>query len=152
MLGQLLTSAEVKEVRGSREGRWTWSSMLRKTQHVKCILRATSDGWQACMHGIRSRRRAVTEKRWTLYLLLLRPSEQEWKKMNEKLTALFIGILWFQSCGKHFRCSEDENSRTRMGFNTFMKEATRWGSSIAWIPKIPYCIVVPLKDTLVGIW
>ena len=25
--------------------------MLRKTQHVKCILRATSDGWQACMHG-----------------------------------------------------------------------------------------------------
>ena len=22
--------------------------MLRKMQHVKCILRATSDGWQAC--------------------------------------------------------------------------------------------------------
>ena len=29
--------------------------------HAKCILRATSDGWQACLHGIRSRRRAVTD-------------------------------------------------------------------------------------------
>ena len=47
----------------SRGWRWTWSSMLRKTQHEKCILRATSDGWQACVHGIRSRRRAVTDKR-----------------------------------------------------------------------------------------
>ena len=52
-------------------------SMLRKTQHVKCILTATSDGWQACLHGIRSRRRAVTDQRWTLCLLLLTPSEHE---------------------------------------------------------------------------
>ena len=48
-----------------------------KMQHVKCILRATSDGWQACMHGIRSRRRAVTDLRWTLCLSLLTPSEHE---------------------------------------------------------------------------
>ena len=61
MTGQLLTSAEIEEVRVSRAGRWIRSSMLRKTQHVKCILRATSDGWQACVHGIRSRRRAVTD-------------------------------------------------------------------------------------------
>ena len=58
--GQLPTSAEIEEVGGSRAGHWTGSSMLRKRQHVKCILRATSDGWQACLHGIRSRRRAVT--------------------------------------------------------------------------------------------
>ena len=41
----------------SRAGPWTWSSLRRKTQHVKCILRATSHRWQACVHGIRSRRR-----------------------------------------------------------------------------------------------
>ena len=61
MTGQLLTSAEIEEVWASRAGHWTQSSMLRKMQHVKCILRATSDGWQACMHRIRSRRRAVTD-------------------------------------------------------------------------------------------
>ena len=46
---------------GSRAGHWTRSWMLRKTQHVKCFLRATSDGWQACLHGIRSHRRTVTD-------------------------------------------------------------------------------------------
>ena len=64
---------------------------------------------------------------WDWYVIMI--------KMNEKLTALFIGILWFQKCGKHFRRPEGDNSRTRIGFNTFLKEATRWGSSIAWIPK-----------------
>ena len=34
MTGQLLTSAEIDEVRGSRAGRWTRNSMLRKMQHV----------------------------------------------------------------------------------------------------------------------
>ena len=46
---------------GSRAGHWTRSSVLRKMQHVKCILRSTSDGWQACLHGLRSRHRAVTD-------------------------------------------------------------------------------------------
>ena len=46
-------------------------------------------------------------------------------KINEKLRALFIGILWFQNCGKHFRSPEKENSRTWIGFNTFTKEITR---------------------------
>ena len=59
LTGQLLISTEIEEVRGSRAGHWTRSSMLRMMQHVKCILRATSDGWQACVHG--SRRRAVTD-------------------------------------------------------------------------------------------
>ena len=53
-------------------------------QHVKCILRATSDGWQACLHGIRSRRRAVTDQRWTLCLLLLTPSEYEMEMKNHQ--------------------------------------------------------------------
>ena len=61
-------------------------------------------------------------------------------------------ILWFQNCEELVRSLEDENSRTRIGFNTFIKEATRWGSSIAWIPRFPWCIFVPFKDTLVGIW
>ena len=59
--GQLPTSAEIEEVGGSRAGHWTRSSTLRKMQHAKCILRATSDGWQACLHVIRSCRRAVTD-------------------------------------------------------------------------------------------
>ena len=46
---------------GSRAGPWTWSSVRRKTQHVNCTRKATSDRWQACVHGIRSRRRAVTD-------------------------------------------------------------------------------------------
>ena len=46
-------------------------------------------------------------------------------KMNEKLTALYIGVLWVQTCGKHFRSTEGESSRIRIGFNTFMKEVTR---------------------------
>ena len=52
MLGQLPTSAEIEEVRELSYGRWSQSSMLKKTQHVKCILRATSDWWQACMHRL----------------------------------------------------------------------------------------------------
>ena len=39
---------------------------------------------------------------------------------NEKLTALFIGILWFQSCKKRLRSPGGENSRTHV-----LKEATR---------------------------
>ena len=77
MTGQLLTSAEIEELGSSRAGRWTRSSMVRKMQHVTCILRATSVGWQACLRGIRSRRRAVTDLRWTRCLLLLTPSEHE---------------------------------------------------------------------------
>ena len=38
---------------------------------------------------------------------------------------VFVGILWAQNCGKHFRSPEGENSRTRIGFNTLMKEAAR---------------------------
>ena len=57
MTGQLPTSAEIEEVRELSCG----ALDLRKMQHVNCILRATFDVWQACMHGIRSRRRAVTD-------------------------------------------------------------------------------------------
>ena len=71
--GQLLTSAEIEEVRGLSCGALDPEF---DAEHVKCILRATSDGWQACLHGIRSRRRAVTDSRWTLFLLLT-PSEHE---------------------------------------------------------------------------
>ena len=50
-----------RRFRCSRAGPGTWSSLRRKTQHVNCTRKATSDGWQACMHGIRSRRGAVTD-------------------------------------------------------------------------------------------
>ena len=39
-------------------------------------------------------------------------------KMKLKLTAVFIGILWFQNCRKHLRSSEAKNSLTRIGFST----------------------------------
>ena len=91
---------------------------------------------------------------------LLKPESQNWSwdwyvmmtKMNEKLTELFVGVRWVQNCETHFRRPEGTNSRTQIGFNTFKKEATRWGSSIAWIPKISYCLFVPFKGTLVGTW
>ena len=64
---------------------------------------------------------------------LFQPKSQNWSwdwyvtmiQMNEKLTALFIGIPWFQIFGKRFRSSEGEHYRTRVGFNTFIMEATR---------------------------
>ena len=80
MLGQLLTSAaiEIEEVGELSCGALDPEFDAEEdTQHVKCTLRATSDGWQACMHGIRSRRHAVTDQRWSLCLLLLTPSEHE---------------------------------------------------------------------------
>ena len=67
-------------------------------------------------------------------------------KMNEKLTELFIGILWFQNCGKHFRSPEVENSRSRIGFNTFH------GPVLQEFQHMSYCTFVLFKDTLVGIW
>ena len=73
----------------------------------------------------------------------MKPKFQNWSrdwyvvtiKMNEKQTALFIGILSVQNCGKHFKRPEGKNSRTQIGFNTFMKDATKRGSSIARLPK-----------------
>ena len=52
-------------------------------------------------------------------------------QMNEKLTALFIGILWFQNSGKDFKSLEGEISRTRIGFHTFIMKAARCASSTA---------------------
>ena len=46
-------------------------------------------------------------------------------RMNEKLTALFIGIQWFRNCGKHFRSSEDENIGHGLAFNTCVKDEVR---------------------------
>ena len=46
----------------------------------------------------------------------------------------------------------DEHFRTRTSFDTFMKEVTKWGSSIAWVPKFSYCTFVPFKDTVLGTW
>ena len=50
---------------------------------------------------------------------------------EKKLTALFVGIRWFQNCEEHMRRPEGESSRTQIGFNTFMKDVTRQGSSVA---------------------
>ena len=46
-------------------------------------------------------------------------------KINEKLMALFIGVLWVQNCGNNFRSPEGENSRTRIGFNTFCEGSNK---------------------------
>ena len=66
-------------------------------------------------------------------------------KMNEKLTALFNGIRWVQNGETRSRSLEGENSRTQIDFNTFVKETTRWGASLAWILSILYCIFVPSR-------
>ena len=90
--------------------------------------------------------RGDTLRNWSLdwYVILL--------KMNEKLTVQFIGIRWVQNCEKQVRRVEGKNSRTQIGFNTFMKQAERGGSSIPLIPKKYCCTFVPFKDSLVGIW
>ena len=54
-------------------------------------------------------------------------------------------------CGKHFRSPKGENSRTQIGFNTFVKEATQRGSGVARIPETSYCTFVLFKDRLVRI-
>ena len=71
-------------------------------------------------------------------------------KTKEKQMALFIGVLWVQNCGRHFRRPEGKNSRSQIGFNTFNKEATTRGSRIARIPQMSYCTFVLFTDTLVG--
>ena len=74
-------------------------------------------------------------------------------EMNEKLTALFIGIRCVQNCEKHFRWPEGENSRTQISFNTHIDEG---GNKMRFqycmnLKKKTYCIFVSFKDTLVGI-
>ena len=56
--------------------------------------------------------------------------------MKEKLMALFIELQSAQNCEKHFRRPEGKKSRTQIGLNTCMKEATTRGSSIARIAEI----------------
>ena len=61
MTGQLLTSAEIEEVGRLSCGALGLEFDAEEDAAREGILRATSDGWQACTHGIRSRRRAVTD-------------------------------------------------------------------------------------------
>ena len=89
VLRQLTTSAEIEEVRGLPCGALDLEldvvedaaremlSTVRTKWLASCTLSSTSDRWQACQHGIRSRRRAVTDQRWTLCLISLTPSEHE---------------------------------------------------------------------------
>ena len=58
---------------GSRAGRWTRSSPKMKWLTRCTHISATSDGLQTRQHGIRARRRAVTDQRWTLCLVRLTP-------------------------------------------------------------------------------
>ena len=66
MLGQLLTSAEIEKVRGPFDPEFDAEEDAAREMYP----RPTSDGWQACMHGFQSRRRAVTDFRWTLSLIV----------------------------------------------------------------------------------
>ena len=47
----------------------------------------------------------------------------------------------------YFVSPEGKYFRTQIGFNTFIKEATKRGSSIARIPIMSYCTCVLFKDT-----
>ena len=72
MLGYLLTSAEIEEVRELSCG--VLGPEFDDEEDAAREMYSQSD---LCMHGIRSRRRVVTDWRWTLCLLLLTPSEHE---------------------------------------------------------------------------
>ena len=50
-------------------------------------------------------------------------------KMNEKLTALFVGILWVQYCGEYFRSPEGEISRTQICFKKRQDFVSRHGET-----------------------
>ena len=67
-----------------------------------------------------------------LVMRLVRRYDQD---ERENQTALFIVIRWVQNCEKQARRPKATNSRTQIGVNTFMKEATERGTSIARIPK-----------------
>ena len=45
-------------------------------------------------------------------------------KIDEKLTALFIGLRWVQNCETRSRNMEGEHSRTQIGFNTHIYEGS----------------------------
>ena len=73
-LDSCLPRPRSRRLGGSRGGRWTWrvgrlgrwwlmiDKGMRKKRLASCTLSTTfSDRWQTCQHGIRSRRRAVTD-------------------------------------------------------------------------------------------
>ena len=68
-LGQVTTSAEIEEVRGLSCGALDLEFAAEEEAAREVHSQSDLYRWQACMHGIRSRRRAVTDKRWTLCLL-----------------------------------------------------------------------------------
>ena len=96
-LRQLTTSAEIEEVWGLpcgaldleldavEDAAREMHSTLRTKWLMSCTLSSTSDRYQACQHGIRSRRRAVTDWRWALYLISLTPSGHEMKQEKRNL-------------------------------------------------------------------
>ena len=45
-------------------------------------------------------------------------------EIDEKLTALFIGLRWVQNCETRSRNMEGEHSRTQIGFNTHIYEGS----------------------------
>ena len=63
----------------------------------------------------------------------------QWNTINSKLL-------------RALETKEYESFQTMIGFNTFMKEVTRRASSTARISKIPWCMFVQFKDTLVRVW
>ena len=73
-------------------------------------------------------------------------------KMNEELTALFMGIPCVQNCEKHLRSLENENSRTQMGFNTHIYEGNnKMRFQYRMNSKHSLLYIRAFKDTVVGI-
>ena len=101
-LRQLTTSAEIEEIWGLpcgaldleldavEDAAREMHSTLRTKWLARCTLSSTSDRWRACQHRIRSRRLAVTDKRWTLshFIDTIRA------RMNENNGSLSCQVVW----------------------------------------------------------
>ena len=59
-------------------------------------------------------------------------------KTKEKLSVLFIGKRFVQSCDTRFRREADATSLIPIGFSISTKEATRPGSNVAKTIKASY--------------
>ena len=66
----------------------------------------------------------VGERKWNDILAYSSFKGDSLIKMNEKLTALFIGIRCVTNCKEHFSSLENESSRTQIGFNTHIHEGS----------------------------
>ena len=71
-------------------------------------------------------------------------------KRKEKLTVLFIGNRWVQSCDLRFASEADATSPIPIEFSMFTKEATTPGSNVAKTLKTSCCHIRAVQGYIGG--